>query len=64
MSIDLNKNGKDDIEELLEDMHEKFEQAAQSTDAIVQDFVQTSVAPLEEAMGVDINGDGAVGCAQ
>ena len=61
MTIDLNKNGKDDIEELLEDMHKKFDELDANTDAAVKDVLTGAAAPIEEATGIDINGDGVVG---
>lgn len=64
MTIDLNKNGKDDIEELLEDMHDKFEELGRSTEEKVKDSLADSVASIEDATGFDINGDGVVGAGK
>ena len=64
MTIDLNKNGKDDIDELLEDMHEKFDELDESTKAAASDAIASVSAPIEDAIGIDINGDGVVGSAK
>ncbi|MBR2834206.1 MAG: hypothetical protein IKE43_00625 [Coriobacteriales bacterium] len=61
MTIDLNNNGKDDIEELLEDMHKKFDELDANTEASVQEALGGAVSPIEEATGMDINGDGVIG---
>ena len=57
MAIDLNNNGKDDIEEVLEEMGGKFDELKESIESMAQD----AVGNIENAAGIDIDGDGVVG---
>ena len=56
MVIDLNRNGKADVEELRDNIHEKLEELGQ-TKASAKDAVDGA----KEASGPDVDGKGSVG---